>query len=240
MTTFGVVPYINALPLYRYLNVSVVKAVPSELYQRMNLQQLDYALMPVFGTFKNPHWHLLPKAGVIQSNGAVESVCLFVKKEIVHPSEVKTICYTTDSMSSKALSLVLRKFCWKKDSSLIEVTRDQADALLLIGDEALLFNNTNYTKWDLGEIWTNWTKLPFVFAMWVSAKAPDSTVIAELTQARDEGLKSLDQIIHEIKSPLSGEQLNHYFKKSLQFTAHPQISEALALFKEYCIALKLL
>jgi len=41
-------------------------------------------------------------------------------------------------------------------------------AALLIGDEALLASQQEGLHlWDLGEAWSRWTRLPFVFALWV-------------------------------------------------------------------------
>jgi chorismate dehydratase len=45
------------------------------------------------------------------------------------------------------------------------------DATVAIGDEALLWSDTNALTIDLGGAWTEWTGLPFVFAVWAGPKA---------------------------------------------------------------------
>ena len=60
----------------------------------------------------------------------------------------------------------------------IGATADQsdADAVMLIGDRGMLPARGPFeVVWDLGEEWTRWTGLPFVFAMWVARPGVDLT-----------------------------------------------------------------
>jgi chorismate dehydratase len=60
------------------------------------------------------------------------------------------------------------------------------DAFLLIGDEALLHRagvkGYPYLA-DLGEVWNDWTDLPFVFARWVARKEMPASEKNQLCQA---------------------------------------------------------
>jgi len=52
--------------------------------------------------------------------------------------------------------------------------RHAPDALLLIGDRGMLPSNGAFAfEWDLGEEWSRWTGLPFVFAMWIARPGVD-------------------------------------------------------------------
>jgi len=45
------------------------------------------------------------------------------------------------------------------------------DATVAIGDEALVWSDKNVRSIDLGGAWTEWTGLPFVFALWAGPQA---------------------------------------------------------------------
>ena len=68
-----------------------------------------------------------------------------------------------------------------------------ADAVLLIGDRGILAPEEKFEfVWDLGEEWTHWTGLPFVFALWVARPGLDwggaeGRLGEAFGSARDEG-----------------------------------------------------
>jgi chorismate dehydratase len=73
----------------------------------------------------------------------------------------------------------------------------RADAALLIGDAALFLDHQaiGVRKWDLGQLWTDLTGLPFVWAFWSGrpdAAQPDT--VAVLQAAAGEGSRHLDEI----------------------------------------------
>ena len=73
------------------------------------------------------------------------------------------------------------------------------DAVLLIGDRGMRPREGQFAfAWDMGEEWTRWTGLPFVFAMWVAR--PGSWIGADgqaAGAARDEGLTRLPEIARQ-------------------------------------------
>lgn len=236
----GVVPYINAYPLYLRLAYPVIKATPAELNRMIVKGDLDLALLPVFATFNNPNLVPFYEGGVIQSCGAVDSVCVFYKENIDHPSQIKKINYTSDSVTSINLFKVLFEYYWEGlTANLQSVDAAGAEALLIIGDDALTFNKPGFKKLDLGEAWTDLTGLPFIYAGWTGQKNTPTSIIPELKQATVDGIKSIPEIMKTISLPLSNDQLARYFKKSLSYQLHENGPKALALFKEYCIRLGL-
>jgi chorismate dehydratase len=80
----------------------------------------------------------------------------------------------------------------------------RCDAALIIGDNALFLSPDQppfsdhrppVAKLDLGEIWTELTGLPFVYAFWAGRPgAVTSDDVAALQQARDEGVKRPDEL----------------------------------------------
>lgn len=226
----GVVPYLNALPLYHFLDQEVLLETPVKLTQMMETGDLDLALLPVFSYFQHPEWHIIPEAGGIISSGPVESVLIFYKKHIEKPADIKTIQYTSDSKTSVGLTKVLRHFFWKAPP-LIETT-DHPDAILEIGDRALTFDHTGYQVIDLGEIWTNWTKLPFVYAAWISRKPLSEDIKNQLIQSKEKGLKNIKEII-DLDSPISQDIRKPYLTKSIQYDLTPEALEGMKLYQDY-------
>ena len=71
-----------------------------------------------------------------------------------------------------------------------------ADAILLIGDRAIHPPQEQFAcTWDLGEQWSQWTGLPFVFALWATRAETDlGPVETALAAARDRGVKQVAKI----------------------------------------------
>ena len=70
---------------------------------------------------------------------------------------------------------------------------------MLIGDRGMLPAGGAFEfDWDLGEQWSRWTGLPFVFAMWIARPGVDLPGIGErLAAARDDGITRLEEIARQ-------------------------------------------
>jgi len=77
-----------------------------------------------------------------------------------------------------------------------ETESTSADAILLIGDRAIHPPREQFAvTWDLAEEWTEWTGLPFVFAMWGTRRGTDLGDLEHaLGAARDLGVARLPEI----------------------------------------------
>jgi predicted solute-binding protein len=76
----------------------------------------------------------------------------------------------------------------------------EKDFVMLIGDAALdfAFANTGHEIFDLGESWSELTKLPFVYAVWAMRRGVHTPELRrQLREARDFGLDTLDHIIRD-------------------------------------------
>jgi chorismate dehydratase len=93
--------------------------------------------------------------------------------------------------------------------------------------------------WDLGERWTAWTGLPFVFAAWAARANSDVEEVAPaLAAARDRGLEQLDEIAGREAPPLgiSVDMAKTYFRNNLHFTLGRQEVGGLRRFYELCVS----
>ena len=235
----GVVPYLNALPLYRYLSYPVVMETPAELDRKMSEGKLDAALLPIFGFLKNPSYRPLYEAGVIQSCGPVESVALFYRENLRHPSAIKTIKYSEESVTSVSLFKVIYSVFWKHDLSMLETQNPKPDAYLHIGDKALFFNQPGYKCLDLGDEWTKQTGLPFVYAAWVSRKPLPREMIDCLISAKKEGLAKREEIIQHLHD-LPIDRMRTYLTKSIQYDITLKSLDGIEKFRDYCFQIGLL
>jgi chorismate dehydratase len=117
---------------------------------------------------------------------AAQSVLLFSKKPM---SALSGVCAVTDetSTSYRLLQVILESRYGQMGIQYgripsLQLFDGDADALLLIGDEALQAKKDGVKGFpivtDLGEEWFDWQKAPFVFARWVVRKGVASDIKA--------------------------------------------------------------
>ncbi len=230
----GAVSYLNALPLIHYLKECPRLEPPAALARLLKIGEVDIATAPVAVLFENPHYTLVPGA-CIGSNGPVGSVKVFFSEPGVTLANLQNVYLDLESKTSALLLKVLLKF--KYGRNLDEITffhpipPRQCQAKLLIGDKAMK-ELPVHPPADLGQEWTSWTGLPFVFAAWIS-RLPEVSerAISELQEARDQGLKNIRSVIPE-KSVFPFETISTYLEK-LVYVLGPKEMEGLNLFRDY-------
>lgn len=162
----GTVPYLNALPLVDGLPFEIYKASPVALVNQAKDNEI--ILAPIVTAFKDSSWYLIDGIG-IGSFGPVETVKLFFRNGDTTIQNLKSIYLDQESLTSVALlKILLTKFYQRSlDSILFTAELGDADAQLLIGDKTWSPDNPRFAL-DLGEIWTELTGLPFLFACWMT------------------------------------------------------------------------
>ena len=171
------VPYLNSAPFFRGLTLgeryTLSDCVPRRLGEQAAAGEIAAGLLPLIdyvrleGTFER-----LGHFG-IAVRGRARSVLLFTRKPL-RQLEGATIAVTEETSSSACLlQLILEQRYKVTPASHQRGTSAEADALLLIGDEALRFKQTN-TRYpfeiDIAFEWWLWQHLPFVFAVWAIRK----------------------------------------------------------------------
>jgi chorismate dehydratase len=227
----GAVNYLNTKPLVEGLDrepgVALAFDLPSRLATGLADGRYDVALIPSVEFFQDPSYSVVSNA-CIACRGPVLSVKLFFRRP---PAEVKTLALDEGSRTSAALAKILlaERFGLSPrleplpiGSSLADTS---ADAVLLIGDRAIHSPGGRFTEvWDLGDVWTRHTGLPFVFAMWVARAGVDTgEVETALLAARDRGLGCLPAIA-EREAPAQGltaPQCLSYLRDNLHFSLGP-------------------
>lgn len=235
----GVVPYLNALPLCRYLKRPVIFGTPVELARQMEKGDLDIALLPSFAFLASKTTIPLYDAGLIQSFGAVSSVSLFLKPGIENLSRITSINYSGESITSNILFKVINKFLLGRNTSDVREVKEDPDGKLVIGDKALFHENGGGKRVDLGELWTDWTSLPFIYALWVARRPVPKELVDELVEAKKEGLSRIDEIVSSIRD-LPAPRLKTYLSQNIRYEMRSDSLRGLASFQNYALRMGLL
>jgi chorismate dehydratase len=156
----GRISYANMAPVFHRLEYEVdeVVGVPTELNRLLVSGELDVA--PISSIEYARHadqLRLLPRL-CVSSEGAVDSIQLVTRMPL---GSVRSVAVTPESATSVVLTRVLLP------SAEIRPLHEEADAKLLIGDDALKSAFEDPTPHhDLGRLWLERTGLPMVFAVW--------------------------------------------------------------------------
>lgn len=181
MIRLGTVSFLNSKPLTYAIeeniiqhNFELVATPPAELSVKLLNKELDLALIPVAELLKRKNYSVVPDIS-ISSFGKVDSVILLTKGEI---GDVKKVAVDRRSQSSTALlRIILEIFHGLSPvyeprqyapGNLDEQFLNGMDGGMLIGDAGLQIMHSppeGYNLYDLGEIWTEHTGLPFVYAV---------------------------------------------------------------------------
>jgi chorismate dehydratase len=207
----GAVTYLNSKPLIWCLpglapQAQVVLDLPSRLADGLAAARLDVALVPSIEYFRIPGCTVVSDA-CISCDGRVKSVKLFSRVPL---RRIRTLALDEGSRTSAAMVRIMLRERYKLEPELqglpigTSLGESAADAVLLIGDRAMRPAVEGFEEvWDLGQEWSRWTGLPFVFAMWVARPCVHLRGMDELLgAARDQGLCHLEEIARDAASAL--------------------------------------
>jgi chorismate dehydratase len=208
----GAVNYLNAKPLIHDLQAlapgaELVLDYPSRLADRLQAAELDVALIPIIEYFRAGNYSLVPNIS-ISSQGPVLSVTLFSRKPW---PEIRRVALDESSRTSAALAQVIlrHRYGVRPEIQPLPLERraeeTDADAVLLIGDRAMHACLPGFAHaFDLGQVWHDWTGLPFVYAAWAVREGVDLGLVAEaLLEAKSRGCASIGPIAAR-EAPLLG------------------------------------
>ena len=186
----GRIPYLNSEAFFRGLRgYKLVPIMPRDAGAMVSAGLVDATIMPS-ATFFAMEGKVFPlKDFCISAKGPVRSVLLFSRVEMGRLAGEEIGVTKQTATSSALLDILLRKafgvqnFTYTEDDLYSRPT-----AYLSIGDEALYLRKRlrsfpGYKAYDLGELWYDWTGLPFVYALWVIRGDIDETLASGL--ARD-------------------------------------------------------
>lgn len=257
----GRISYLNVLPIYHPLEAGwvghsfeIVSGPPAKLNGLIRAGSLDLSACSSIEYARNPDlYYLLPDLA-IGSKGPVKSVLLLSS---IPPADLdgKGLLVTAETHTSAALLRVVlervytvRPVFKTAPGSVRQALAKGADepAVLAIGDEALALRHDQRFPYqlDLGEVWRDWTGLPFVFGVWVArreAAEADPEGVARgaalMREAKRIGVAAIEEVVSLAAltySKLGRAEIRRYFNHLSYDLGEPE-QEGLARFYD-CLA----
>jgi chorismate dehydratase len=202
----SIVSYTNTLPLRYGINksklldeIDLQLDIPAVCAQKLIDNKVDIGLIPV-AIIPLLKEHYIISKYCIGSNDRVDTVKLYSHVPL---KEIESVYLDYQSRTSVMLAKVLCKHYWKIQPAFInaqagyENTTIGKDAAVIIGDRCFALNGTFPFEYDLAFEWKTHTKLPFVFAAWVSNKKIDEDFISQLETAMRYGIEHTKDAINE-------------------------------------------
>jgi chorismate dehydratase len=214
----GSVPYLNAVPLTRGIESELIFATPSKLAEMLRRDELDAALVSITEVLFNDRYDVLDGIA-IASLGEVYSVLLAHKQPLEKMAEV--YCDTASLTGLNLLKVLLAEKNLFPQFKPLESYKDAAekDFVLLIGNPAIDFQRAEHKHeiLDLGDAWTEMTRLPFVYAVWALRRGIENRELRyELREAKNFGIETIDAII-ETREEYDEDFRRDYFEWNIQY-----------------------
>ncbi len=247
----GAVGYLNARPLVygleREPRFELRYDIPSECARLLHAHAIDVGLIPSIEYLRGPQSYAFVPGPAVTSRGPVASVAIYTR---VDPRDIRTIAMDTSSRTSVALSTVMLRRAFGATPDTLPMAPDlesmlaAADAALIIGDIALFLDHRSLVlnppsaiqKIDLGQLWTESTGLPFVYAVWAGwPGALGADEVRVLQRARDEGVAESDQVARAYYPDDPGRQAvaKRYLRDNIQYFLGDEELEGLKTFYRY-------
>ena len=231
------VSYTNTLPflqgikaskkLLQQIDLSV--DVPAECARKLIQNEADLGIVPIAALTRIPNYQIIADY-CIGSDGPVDSVFIFSTKPI---EEITSLRLDKQSRTSNGLARILLKHYWKRE---VTVSMEgEADAYVLIGDRTFGQKETVPYVYDLGEIWKQFTGLPFAYAVWVSNKKLSEDFVKDFNAALKDGVSHPADVIPGLKEYPNfdyKEYLTEYLDFNLDEGKKEAISRYLAFYQE--------
>ncbi len=228
----GVVPFLNAQPLVWEMknHHQLFSVPPNEMGKLLKEGRLDVAIAPIVTKFLNPDLQIVPVAA-IGSKGPVKSVRLLSNRAL---QDVDMLYVDSKSQTSSLLAqVILKKWFGVKELVVKSVNVDEFspsrlkpwEALLQIGDTALVAAPMGLIVTDLGEEWFRYTQKPFVYAAWMARNVSIAREIEmDLLASKNEGLKRFDDVVKVYKGIWTYEhpKFKEYLEKNISYAYGPE------------------
>ncbi|MDD3737857.1 MAG: menaquinone biosynthesis protein [Lentimicrobiaceae bacterium] len=238
------VSYTNTLPfIYGIENSGFIKNYalqllpPSGCAKALKNNEADIGLVPV-GALSDFEKYFIHTDYCIGAVNYVKTVLLVSNTPI---DKIETIYLDSHSRTSVKLCRVLAKNHWKINPKWKDFVYDKDnfalqpnEAAVLIGDKTFeVFDKYKYVL-DLANQWYNFTSLPFVFALWISAKEIKKEIIDKLNSALCYGINSIDDCIDNAKNLIiTRERAKQYFENDISYNFDNDKKKGLKLFLKF-------
>lgn len=206
--------------------------IPSSCARKLIENEVDIGLVPVAALLDIPNYNIVSDY-CIGSIGKVTSVFIFSKKPL---EEIKTLRLDKQSRTSNNLARVLLQQHWKKQVTIVWDESLESDAYVEIGDRTFGKDKTEPYAYDLGEIWTEFTGLPFAYAVWAANKEIPQDFLNTFNKALKLGLDNREEVLKGIPEH-ENIDIREYLLNSINYDLSDKKHEAIKRFHHYIGAL---
>lgn len=236
----GLMPYLNSALFYLSMRdgtVALRPMVPTTMAKAARDGMIDAGPVPLVECFRLEDSFEPLGDFCIASRKRARSILLFSKVP-VEELHGKAIGVTGESSTSARLLRVLLHHRYQVRPPQYVGLSAPHDAFLLIGDGALKQRRgaPGYGHcYDLGEVWHQWTGLPFVFALWIVRRMlphqAKTTLAKAIARGLDEGFSCLPEIVarHDDLG-MSEEEVSEYLR-GFSFTVGAPERQAIQRFR---------
>ncbi|MSR77253.1 MAG: hypothetical protein EXS63_03360 [Candidatus Omnitrophica bacterium] len=183
---------------------------PAALNEALYHGEIDIAPISSLAYLNHQDQFLLLPDMAIGSLDFSGSVILF-SRDRIEGLDQETIALSSESLSSSALLKILLRFKYKFKNSFLTMDSDpeamleRCKAALVIGDDALFYQPKEFVyRYDLSDLWWNWTGKPFCFSVWAVSKDfakryPEEVrwLCSRIQATRDSNLENLEQLLKD-------------------------------------------
>lgn len=249
----GHIAYSNCVPVHARLlgpdrpaGIEIVRGTPAELNRALAEGAVDIAPASSIEFARHPERYRILPGLSISSRGAVRTIVLASRVPWRELDEATVALPTASATSVVLLRALLEvrhevrpRYVWFRQE-----TEDPfgagAAAALFIGDLAAAAHRAGHPHaYDLGTVWSEWTRLPFVFALWQTALGLDRAddlrgLRARLTDSRDWALARLGTLAAQHAADLGWEagELESYWR-SLDYGLDASLRDGLQAFYRF-------
>jgi chorismate dehydratase len=237
------VSYLNTFPFVYGLkksgilkNFSLSLDVPSVCAAKLTSGHADLALVPAGALPEIGDYHI-QSPYCIGAVGEVRTVLLLSHEPLARIREVNL---DYDSRTSVALVKVLARHYWKiaprwKNLSSGEAEgMRQFESVTAIGDKTFGMREKYPYVYDLAREWHDFTRLPFVFALWISRNPLPERIGQDFAEALGYGVRRKPESIEYFREKLPpGIDCQKYLEKNISFELDADKRRGLKLFLDY-------
>lgn len=222
--------YINTLPLIFGLqnrnDCEIILDTPSVCFRKLIANEVDVALIPIWGTQMHPNINAIPGLGIAADN-QTESVFVYSKKSL---NKIQTVAIDPASLTSVNLLKIILHVQYQNQpqfvtSNAFEIQDRLAscDAALVIGDAAITNSIRGFNRWDLAAEWHAMTSLSFIFAVWASLRRLTASEQEIFRQSFLEAQASLEMVMDQACKmlPVDREFVKRYYNLDLHYQLTP-------------------
>ncbi|MBK8305339.1 MAG: menaquinone biosynthesis protein [Pyrinomonadaceae bacterium] len=212
----------------------ILDNAPARSAELLLQDRVDAALVPIIAYQIIDDVRLIPDV-CVGAKQRVRSVCLVTNGKDL--SDVKSVALDVSSKTSVVLTkIIFREFLgfepeWIDAEPDIDAMLATSDAALLIGDPALMIDESRYKEFDLAKLWHQHTGFGFVFAMWMTRR---ETCTIDLASARDEGLAHAEDIAANYATDigLSRDEMKSYLTENISYSINDSMRHGMELYFE--------